>query len=165
MCAATEKFTKRSTAKIIVKPMAGTASTAPAIRPFKVSWSVFSSTSDLQLDQLSILDRRGAERHLDDIAGVGKLARTGRARILDLLALGDELEAVERVVDLHARVVVGDLADVVPDAGPGWILALGHGQDRQIGMVVGLADEGIECVALHQRLELGIGTRVECRRG
>src|SRR3954466_15509185 len=159
MWAATEKFTKRSTAKIIVKPMAGTASTVPAIRPFSVSWTTFSSTSDLHLDQLSVLDLRGAERDLDDVAVLGKLARAGCARVLDLLAVGDRLQAIQRVVDLHGGIVVRDLADVVPDAGAGRVLALGHREDRQIGVVVGLANVRIERILLHQRLELGV-----CRR-
>src|SRR3954465_8068116 len=165
MWAATEKFTKRSTAKIIVKPMAGTASTVPAIRPFSVSWTTFSSTSDLHLDQLSVLDLRGAERDLDDVAVLGKLARAGCARVLALLAVGYRLQAIERVVDLHGGIVVRDLADVVADAGAARILALGHPEDRQIGVVVGLANVGIERVALHQCLQARVSRRAAGWRG
>src|SRR3954447_1176894 len=126
--------------------MAGTASTAPAIKPFKASWSVFSSTSDLQFSELPVLHLRGAECDLDDVAVVGELAGPGRARILDFLTFGGELQSIQRIVDHGAALVVGNLADVVANAGPGCILALGHGQDGQIGMVVGLADESIEHV-------------------
>src|SRR5256885_17192305 len=111
--------------------MAGTASTAPAIRPFSESWRSFSKL-DLHFDQLPVLPLRGAERDLDDVADVGELARAGGARILDLLALGDRLQPVERIVDLHARIVVGDLADVVPNPGAGRVLAFGHREERQV---------------------------------
>src|SRR3954453_14201043 len=102
MCAATEKFTKRSTAETTVKPMAGTASTAPAMRPFRESWRSFSKLSHLYFDQLPILHLRGAECDLDDVAVIGEFARSRSARILDLLALRDQLEPVERVVDHDA---------------------------------------------------------------
>src|SRR5947209_12456671 len=107
----------------MVKPIAGTASTAPAIRPLRESWTSFSKRSALRLGELAVLHLRGAERDLDDVADVGEFARAGGARILDLLAFGDRLEAVERVVDLHRAVVVGDLADVVAHAGAGRVLA------------------------------------------
>src|SRR5437867_13243043 len=97
--------------------MAGTASTAPAIRPFRKSWKTFSSTSDLHLDDLSVLHLGGAERDLDDVAGVGEFAWARRAGILDLLAIRDGFQPVERVVDLHGGVVVGNLADVTADRG------------------------------------------------
>ena len=105
MWAATEKFTKRSTAKIMVKPSAGTASTAPTISPFTTSWRSFSVTSGgggglaalrwargtfkSAPRQSCRPSPRGAELHLDDVAVVGELARPGGARILDLLAVGD----------------------------------------------------------------------------
>src|ERR1041385_7322437 len=75
--------------------------------------------SHLHLAELAVLDLVGAERDLDDVAVVGELARAGRARVLDLLALGERLEPIERVVDLHGTVVVRDLADTAADAGPG----------------------------------------------
>src|SRR5262249_14369173 len=128
------------------------------------SWRSFSKRSALYLDELAVPHLRGAERDLDDVAYVGEFARAGGARILDLLALGDRLEAVERAVDLHRAVVVRDLADVVAHAGPARILALRHREDHKIGVVVGLANVGVERVLLHQRLELGIGRRAARRR-
>src|ERR1043166_3261567 len=121
MWPATAKFTKRSTAKIMVKPMAGTASTAPAIRPLSESWRSLSNLG-LHLDQLAVPHLRGAERDLDDVADVGEFARAGGAGVFDLLALGDRLQSVERVVDLHGLVVVRDFANVVADAGAACVL-------------------------------------------
>src|SRR6476619_6820670 len=66
--------------------------------------------SHLHLGELAVLHLRGAERDLDDVADVGELAWAGGARIFDLLAFADRLQPVERIVDLHARIVVGDLA-------------------------------------------------------
>src|SRR5436309_14578143 len=111
--------------------MAGTASTAPAIRPLSESWRSFSKL-DLHFDQLPVLHLCGAERDLDDVAYVGELAGARSARIFDFLAVADRLQPVERVVDLHRLIVVCDLADVVLDPGAARVLALCHGEDREV---------------------------------
>ncbi len=145
----------------------GIASDHVALRPLRgysaLTLAIASIALNLMIESAIRFSFGGRPRDFDDVAVVGELARTRSARILDLLAVGDRLQAVERIVDLRGRVVVRDLADVVADAGTARVLALGHREDRQIGVVVGLADEGVERIALHQRLELGVGTRVERR--
>ena len=130
--------------------MAGTASTAPAIRPFSDELEDFFLKHDVMsprraasiifistdLPSFTCAVRNATSMMLPLSAN---LHGPDAPEILDLLAFGDQLQAVERVVDHRAAVVVRDLADVVADRRAGRFLALGHREDRQIGVVVGLA--------------------------
>src|SRR2546429_236396 len=143
--------------------MAGTARTAPAITPLATSWTSLSITSGLYLDDLAAANLIDAKLDLDDIADVAELARAGCTEILDLVAGGDRFQPIERVVRFHAAVVVGNLADVVADGGAARLAGLGHGENRKIGVIVGLADVGIERIALDQGLEAIEAGRSCCR--
>src|SRR6266404_4623475 len=143
--------------------MAGTASTAPAITPLATSWTTFSITSGLHLDDLAVANLIDAKLDLDDIADVAELARAGCAEVLDLVAGSDRFQPVERVVHFHTAVLVGNLADVIADGSAARLAAFGHGENRKIGVIVGLADVGIERIALDQGLE-AIEAGRSCRR-
>src|SRR5438132_12515655 len=122
--AATVKFGKRSTAKIAVKPMAGTARIVPAINPLRRSWSASANFQELELPLLGLLV---AELAVEDVADLGEVARTAGALDVDGLALPAELEALDGPLALDARSLPG-LADVVPGRrGGGLGLALGSG--------------------------------------
>src|SRR5438045_9170076 len=97
--------------------MAGTASTAPAIRPLSESWRSFSKL-DLHFDQLPVLHLCGAERDLDDVASVGELAGARSARIFDLLAVADRLQPAQRVVYLHRLLAACRLPALVTAPSP-----------------------------------------------
>src|SRR5215475_7872155 len=66
--AATVKFGKRSTAKIAVKPMAGTARIVPAINPLRRSWSASANFQELELP---LLGQLVAELAVEDVADLG----------------------------------------------------------------------------------------------
>src|SRR6266511_5631756 len=136
-----------------VKPMAGSARSAPAIIPLTRSWDTFSSTSGLHLDDFAVPHLARSELDIEDIADLAELAWARGARVLDLLAFGDRFEAVDCVVDLHGIVVIGDLADVVADRRAARLAAFRHCKNRQVHVVVSLADVGVERVAFDQRLE------------
>src|SRR6185503_1455075 len=129
-----------------VKPMAGTASTVPATRPLTTSCAISPrSTSDhLHEGELATLGLLEADLAVENVADVGEVARAAGALEVDLLALGQELQPVDRAVDLGPR-ALRDLPHGVAHGGAGR-LALGPGdrQRHQAGVVVALAGVRIE---------------------
>ena len=119
--------------------MAGTASMVPATRPLTSelrdlgrthAQSIFSSLN-LPLSACVVADLA-----VDDVAGLGEVAGPAGALVVDLLALGQELQPFDGVVDLHAA-ALRDLAHVVADRGAGGLaLGLRDGQDDQADAVV-----------------------------
>src|SRR5579883_1514159 len=95
----TEKLGKRSTANIAVKPMAGTASRVPDTRPLISACRSSMRSSDLHQHRLPGPDLLVAELAIEDVADVVEVARAGGARIIDLLAGHDRLDAIDRIVD------------------------------------------------------------------
>src|SRR5262245_66346648 len=110
-CAATVKFGKRSTAKIAVKPMAGTARIVPAINPFRRSWSASANFQELELPLLGLLV---AELAVEDVADLGEVARPAGALEVDGLALGEGIAALDVALVLAAR-AMRDIALVLSD--------------------------------------------------
>src|SRR5208282_1920723 len=157
MCPATAKLAKRRTAKMVVKPMAGSARTAPAMTPLAKSWRILSITSRFDHDDLAVADLIQAEFDFDDVAVLVESARAGGTLVVDLLAIGDRLHPVGRIVDLDAR-IIGDLPYGIADRGSARLTRLGHRQDREVHVVVGLADVCVELVALEHRLQAGVSS-------
>src|ERR1051326_5121596 len=98
--------------------MAGTASTVPDTTPLTTSCATSSNgtaTSDelheLQLAALRLLE---LDLAIHDVTDVGEVARPAGALVVDGLALGQQLEALDGAVDLHA-VALRDLPHVVLD--------------------------------------------------
>src|SRR5690242_4214281 len=126
-----------------VKPMAGTASTVPARSPLTTSCAASSrgtATSDelheLQLAALGLLE---LDLAVEDVADIGEVARPAGALVVDGLALGQQLQPLDRAVDLHT-VALRDLSHVVLDGGAGgFALGVGDGQHHQADVVVALA--------------------------
>src|SRR5690242_394723 len=128
-----------------VKPMAGTARIVPATRPLTTSWAISPSTSDhlheLELRALRLLD---ADLAVEDVADLGEVAGPAGALVVDLLALGEELQPLDGAVDLDAS-ALRDLPDRVADAGArGLALGPGNGQHHEARVVVALAGVRIE---------------------
>src|ERR1700730_18805185 len=129
--------------------MAGTARMVPATRPCRRSWSVSPSIGseggdDLELTRLSLLE---ADLAVDDVSGVGEVARPARALVVDRLALGEHLEPFDRAVHPDPR-ALGDLPYVVAHRGSGRLApSVGDGEADQARVVVTLAGVGIELVA------------------
>src|SRR5436309_11037367 len=158
--AATVKFGKRSTAKIAVKPMAGTARIVPAINPLRRSWSASANFQELELPLLGLLV---SELAVEDVADLGEVARPAGALVVDGLALRDELEALDGALDLDAR-ALRDLAHVVPDRRAGGLaLGLRQGEHDEARLVVGLARIRIDVVGAEHLGQTLV--RVRVRRG
>src|SRR4051812_34414521 len=92
-CEASAKLANRSTAKMAVRPIAGTASMVPAMRPLTISWSISlaiwrDGSDDLQKLELGARDLLVTELAVDDVADVGEIARAAGAFVVDLLAFG-----------------------------------------------------------------------------
>src|SRR5476651_2573118 len=139
----TEKLGKRNTANIAVKPMAGTASSAPDTSPFNNAWRTSSMRSnDLHQNRLAGLDLFIQELAVEDIALVVEVTRPGGTRIVDLLAGRDRLQPVDSIVDRLAA-ALRHLADIVLDDGAGRALPDRHGHQHHVHMVVDLAGIGI----------------------
>ena len=101
------------------------------------------ASGDLQELELAALDLLVAELAVEDVADLGEVAGAAGALVVDLLALGQELQPVDGAVDLGAG-ALRDLADVVPDRRAGGLaLGLGDGQRDQADVVVALAGVGI----------------------
>src|SRR5262245_11585470 len=128
-----------------VKPMAGTASTVPATRPLTTSCTISPNTSDhLHEDELAALGLLELDLAVEDVADVGEVARTAGALVVDLLALGQELQPVHRAVDLGAG-PLRDLSHGVTHGGSGGLaLGPGDGQRDQADVIVALAGIRIE---------------------
>src|SRR5882672_4278238 len=141
--------------------MAGTARTVPAISPLTRSWS---SSGNFQELELSLLGLLVSELRVHDVADLGEVARAAGALVIDRLALGQELEALDRALDLDAR-ALRDLACVIADGGASR-LALGvrDGEDDQAHVVVGLARIRIDVVGAERLRQALVGVRVGRRR-
>src|SRR2546423_4593384 len=128
--------------------MAGTARMAPAITPLTTSCVTSASnggiagSGDFQQYELAGIDLVVAELAIDDVADVGEVARTARALVVDVLALCQELKAVDRAVDLGAA-SLRDLANVVVDGDAGRGLGLGDGKAHEARPVRGLGFVGV----------------------
>src|SRR5688572_7666942 len=111
---ATAKFVNRNTEKINVSPMAGSARTLPAIKPFKTSCSTCIGNSaliertcrrrpssyDFQKFQLALLDLGVAKPAGRDVADLIEVAGTGNALVVDVLSGGEQLEPFDGRIDL-----------------------------------------------------------------
>src|ERR1051325_6578414 len=132
-----------------VKPIAGTARMVPATRPLIRSCPTSPSTGsergdDLELALLGLLE---ADLAVENVAGLGEVTRAARALVVDRLALGEQLEPLDRVVDLHAR-PLRDPAQMVPHRGAGGLPAgVADGEAHEARVIVALAGVGIEVVA------------------
>src|ERR1700730_3267853 len=119
-----------------VRPMAGTARMAPAIAPLTTSCVSSTSTGgiarsgDLHQCELAAADLVVAELAIDDVADVGEVAGTACALVVDLLALREQLQSVDRAVDLRAA-ALANLAHVVVDGDTCRRFRLGDGQRDQ----------------------------------
>src|SRR2546422_9773273 len=123
--------------------MAGTARTVPAISPLTRSWSSSGNFQELELPLLGLLV---AELGVHDVADVGEVARAAGALVVHRLALAEELEALDRALDLDAR-PLGDLAQVIANGGAGRLTLGGRdGEQHQAHGVVGLAGMKIDVV-------------------
>src|SRR5688500_6782087 len=103
--------------------MAGTARMVPATTPFRSSCRT--SPSILRSEQLAGLELAvvhavEADLAIADVAALREVARSGCALVVDHLALGQELEPVDRAVHL-LDVALRDLAEVVLDDRPGGV--------------------------------------------
>src|SRR5258705_8881589 len=148
-----------------VKPMAGTARMVPATRPLTRSCAT-SVTRSEKLHRLegALLGHVEADLAVDDVAGLGEVAGPAGALVVDLLALGQELEPFDGVVHLHAA-ALRDLPHVVLDGGAGGLaLRLGDGEDDQARVVVALAGVGIEVGGAEELGEPLVAGRVPPRR-
>src|SRR6185503_3692553 len=128
-----------------VKPMAGTARMVPATRPLTRSCAT-SVTRSEQLHQLegALLGHIVTDLAVDDVAGLGEVAGPAGALVVDLLALGQELEPLDGVVHLHPT-ALRDLAHVVLDGGAGGLaFGLRDGENDQARVVVALAGVRIQ---------------------
>src|SRR5262245_29722501 len=124
-----------------VKPMAGTASTVPATRPLTTSCATSPQiTSDhLHEDELANLGLLELDLTVEDVADVGEVARAAGALVVDLLALGQELQPIDRAVDLRPR-ALRDLPHGVAHGGAGGLaLGPGNGERDQADVVVAMA--------------------------
>src|SRR5438093_4239949 len=123
--------------------MAGTARTVPAISPLTRSWS---SSGNFQELELSLLGLLVADLGVHDVAHLGEVARAAGALVVHRLALAEELEALHRALDLHAR-PLRDLAHVIADGGArGLALGVRDREQHEAHVVVGLAGIRIDVV-------------------
>src|SRR5438093_13493136 len=96
-----------------VNTMAGSSSIVKAIWTLTKSWS---SSFNFQELELSLLGLLVPELRVHDVADLGEVARAAGALVVHRLALGEELEALDRALDLDAR-PLRDLAHVIPHGG------------------------------------------------
>src|SRR2546427_2101176 len=132
--------------------MAGTARIVPAISPLRTSCAISRGTSaDLQQLEPALLGLLVAELRVQDVADLVEVARPAGAVEVDLLALREQLEAVDRAV--HARAAaLRDLPHVVADRGARRLApGVRDGQRHEADVVVGLARVRVE-VVVAQRL-------------
>src|SRR5262249_32150697 len=129
--------------------MAGTARMVPATSPLMRSWRTSincgpSSLQDSDLFEFGLLGSIEADLAVDDVADLGEVARAARPLVVDVLALGDQLEPVHRAVHLDA-VALGDLADVVPDRCARRLAPRpGDGEQHEADVIVALARVRVE---------------------
>src|SRR5262245_50796801 len=106
-----------------VRPMAGTARTAPAITPLTTSWVtstriggivISGASEDFQEDDLALVDPTVTEPAVQDVADLVEVAGTAGALVVDLLARAQDLEPLDGAEHLDPR-ALGDLAHVVAD--------------------------------------------------
>src|SRR5688572_18971561 len=99
--------------------MAGTASTVPATRPLTRSWAISPSTSDhlheLEPGALRLVE---ADLAVEDVADLGEVAGAAGALVVDLLALGQQREPLDRAIHLDAA-ALRDLAHGLAHGGAG----------------------------------------------
>src|SRR6185437_2193948 len=109
--------------------MAGVASIAPDITPFRTSWATSVSTPAplRHLDQLerAVVHPIETELAIGDVTDVCERARPTGTRVLDVLAL------LQRRQPIHSRIhnraiAVGDLADIVAERRAGGLARLGN---------------------------------------
>src|SRR5262245_947945 len=144
--------------------MAGTAKRVPETSPLISAWRTSSMRSgDLQQGELAALDLLVAELAGEDVALLVEVARAGGAAVVDLLAGGDRLDAVDGVVDRLAA-TLADLADIILDGDASGVLGLSHRHQRQAAMVVDLAGVRIGCGEPRHLLHLLIGVAALGRR-
>src|SRR2546430_1185444 len=148
-----------------VNPMAGTARTMPATRPFTRSCASSLPTSD-QLHELELASLRLIEADLavEDVAELGEVAGAAGALVVDVLALREERQAFDRVVHLDA-VALRDLAHVVANGGAaGLTLGVRDGQEHEADVVVALAGVRIEVVGAEHLGQAPVPGRLDGRR-
>ena len=122
--------------------MAGTASMVPAIRPLTTSCGISAATRARQIIfrnlNLPPSTCSIAELAVEDVADLGEVARPAGALVVDLLALGEQLQPLDRAVDLGAG-ALRDLAHGVAHRRAVRLLRLGDGQRDQADPVGRLA--------------------------
>src|SRR2546421_1584646 len=145
-----------------VNPMAGTASTMPATRPFTRSCASSLPTSD-QLHELELASLRLIEADLavEDVAELREVAGAAGALVVDVLALREELQAFDGVVDLDAA-ALRDLPHVVADGRAGRLaLGVGDGQEHEADVVVALAGVRVEVVGAEHLGQAPVAGRLD----
>src|SRR5581483_8413957 len=127
--------------------MAGTASTVPAMRPFSASCAASPSTSgDLQQRELALVRPLVPELRVEDVADLVEVARAAGAVEVDLLALREQLQAVDRAVDARAA-ALRDLPHVILHRGAAGVAArVADGETDEADVIVRLARVRIEIV-------------------
>src|SRR5262245_21452358 len=112
-----------------VKPMAGTARMVPATTPFRTSCRTSTRESRrAQQLELPLLGLLVPEVAVEDVAGLVEVARPARALVVDGLALGEELQALDGAVHLDAA-ALRDPPHVILDRGAGGLaLRVGDGE-------------------------------------
>src|SRR6185503_6386432 len=136
-----------------VKPIAGTARMVPATRPLTSSCGISPSGTLDHLHELELASPGLVEADLavQDVADLGEVARAAGALVVDLLALGHQLEPLDGAVDLDGA-ALRDLPHGVVDGGAGGVApGLGDGQHDQADLIVALAGVGIELRAAEER--------------
>src|ERR1700733_14713459 len=121
--------------------MAGVASIAPAITPFRTSWATSVSTPVplRYLDQLerAVVHPVETELAVGNVADIGKRAGPTGTRVLDVLALLQRRKPIHSGIH-NRRIAVGDLADIVAQRRAGGLARLGDGQRNDADPVGGL---------------------------
>src|ERR1700761_4981122 len=157
-CDATAKLGNRSTAYIAVRPIAGTASAAPAISPFSTSCASSMLLLDRYEFEFASLDDLKPELAALDIADRGEVTRAADAFVIDLLAGGQLLQAVCGRVDLDA-VTLRDPSHGVAQRGAGGRSRLGDCQRDEADPVDCLGFIRVR-IAAQARFRHGKGRRI-----
>src|SRR5262245_34366492 len=146
------KLVKRRTAKIAVRPIAGTARMVPDIKPLRISCAtcIYQAAehrarvrlqppwlNDLEETQLPVDHLHVAETAALNVTDIGEVARSGGTLVVDLLALSQELQTLDRAIDLLSRALT-DFAHVVLERAAGCLLRLRQRQDHQARPIGGL---------------------------
>src|SRR5579863_7964184 len=145
-----------------VSPMAGAVRIAPAMMPLRTSWATSVNTlASGDFDELEspVVHPIEAELAVGDVADVGEGAWPAGTRVLDVLALLQRRQTVDRGVDHHA-VAVRDLAHVVADRCAGGLACLGNGQRDDADPVGRLRFVGIRRGNPQPLYGRGIGRRI-----